>query len=173
MPLNTLRSTGSKPYFLQRSRVFITQVNRFRSRNLSSGSRKANLSAGSTKAETCNNLTTDQLSPKYNQLPSQNCDEESFYRYTSGRWLWKEKEQLSRRYVKFDVGELTRIAKQVTGSKSCIQVQKLPEGNFNKVFLIEMSNGKEVIAKLPNPNAGRAYFTTASEVATMDYVRDS
>ena len=34
-----------------------------------------------------------------------------------------------------------------------------------------MDDGKEVIAKLPNPNAGRAHFTTASEVATMDYVR--
>jgi hypothetical protein len=50
-------------------------------------------------------------------------------------------------------------------------VQKLPEGNFSKVFLITMDDGKEVIAKLPNPNAGRAHFTTASEVATMDYVR--
>lgn len=61
---------------------------------------------------------------------------------------------------------------QVTGSKSCIHVQKLPEGNFNKVFLITMDDGKEVIAKLPNPNSGRKHFTTASEVATMDYVRN-
>lgn len=67
--------------------------------------------------------------------------------------------------------ELARIAAQVTRSKSCIQVQKLPEGNFSKVFLITMDDGKEVIAKLPNPNAGRPHFTTASEVATMDYVR--
>ncbi|KAJ5972391.1 Aminoglycoside phosphotransferase [Penicillium vulpinum] len=35
-----------------------------------------------------------------------------------------------------------------------------------------MDDGKEVIAKLPNPNAGPQYFTTASEVATMDYVRN-
>lgn len=33
-----------------------------------------------------------------------------------------------------------------------------------------MDDGREVIAKLPNPNAGRPYFTTASEVATMDFV---
>jgi hypothetical protein len=28
-----------------------------------------------------------------------------------------------------------------------------------------MDNGKEVIAKIPNPNAGLSHFTTASEVA--------
>ncbi|KGO36367.1 hypothetical protein PEX1_018120 [Penicillium expansum] len=54
----------------------------------------------------------------------------------------------------------------------CVEVQKLPEGKFNKVFLLTMDDGKEVIAKLPNPNSGPQYFTTASEVATMDYVRN-
>ncbi|KAJ5783417.1 Aminoglycoside phosphotransferase [Penicillium psychrosexuale] len=100
------------------------------------------------------------------------CDEDSFYRYTSGRWLWNEEEQLSRRYVKFNLAELVRIATQATGSMSCVEVQKLPEGNFNKVFLLTMDDGKEIIAKLPNPNAGPQYFTTASEVATMDFVRN-
>src|SRR5690348_16121489 len=32
-----------------------------------------------------------------------------------------------------------------------------------------MNDGRELIAKLPNPNAGRQHFTTASEVATMDF----
>lgn len=36
-----------------------------------------------------------------------------------------------------------------------------------------MNDGNEVIAKVPNPNAGRPHFTTASEVATMDFVRYS
>ena len=35
---------------------------------------------------------------------------------------------------------------------------------------ITMDNGREIIAKLPNPNAGRPHFTAASEVATMDFV---
>ncbi|KAF2995261.1 hypothetical protein E8E13_003826 [Curvularia kusanoi] len=35
-----------------------------------------------------------------------------------------------------------------------------------------MDDGRELIAKIPNPNAGRAHYTTASEVATMDYVRN-
>ncbi|DAA73906.1 TPA_exp: Uncharacterized protein A8136_3892 [Trichophyton benhamiae CBS 112371] len=35
-----------------------------------------------------------------------------------------------------------------------------------------MDDGKEVIAKIPNPNAGRPHFVTSSEVATMDFVRN-
>lgn len=33
-----------------------------------------------------------------------------------------------------------------------------------------MDNGKEVFAKLPNPNAGPARYVTASEVATREFV---
>jgi hypothetical protein len=33
-----------------------------------------------------------------------------------------------------------------------------------------MDNGTEVVAKLPNPNAGPAHYTTASEVATQTLV---
>jgi len=33
-----------------------------------------------------------------------------------------------------------------------------------------MDDGKRVIAKVPNPNAGQPHYTTASEVATMDFV---
>lgn len=41
---------------------------------------------------------------------------------------------------------------------------------YNRVLLLCMDNGKEVVAKIPNPNSGRAHFTTASEVATMKFV---
>lgn len=33
-----------------------------------------------------------------------------------------------------------------------------------------MDNGSEVFAKLPNSTAGPAYYTTASEVATREFV---
>jgi hypothetical protein len=36
-----------------------------------------------------------------------------------------------------------------------------------------MDNGLEVLAKLPNPIARPAYFTTASEVATREFVSTS
>jgi hypothetical protein len=39
---------------------------------------------------------------------------------------------------------------------------------YNKAAIMSMDDGREVIAKVPNPNAGVPHFTTASEVATMD-----
>ncbi|KAK2766152.1 hypothetical protein FQN54_007668 [Arachnomyces sp. PD_36] len=36
-----------------------------------------------------------------------------------------------------------------------------------------MDNGLEMIARLPNPIAGPAYYTTASEVATREFLRDA
>ncbi|KAJ5609651.1 hypothetical protein N7528_010218 [Penicillium herquei] len=35
-----------------------------------------------------------------------------------------------------------------------------------------MDNGAEILAKLPNPNAGPAHLTVASEVATRELLRD-
>lgn len=103
-----------------------------------------------------------------NNLGDQNHD--LLLRYTSGRWLWNEETQLSARHVKFDVGALCQVAADSVGSGSCRDITKLTEGNFNKVLLLTMDDGKEVIAKIPNPNAGRARFVTSSEVATMDFV---
>ncbi|KAL3481749.1 kinase-like domain-containing protein [Aspergillus californicus] len=97
---------------------------------------------------------------------------EALNRFTSGRWLWREQEQLACRYLKFDPSKLLDIAASATDSKKCVQVVKVTEGQYNKVFLLTMDDGHEVIVKLSNPNAGRAHFTTASEVATMDFLRN-
>ena len=51
-------------------------------------------------------------------------------------------------------------------------MSKLGEGNFNKTFLLKMDNGAEVIARIPHPNAGPPHFTTASEVATLCFLRN-
>lgn len=95
---------------------------------------------------------------------------ESFFRYTSGRWLWDEETQLRVRYTKFDVAELKRIAVESTGAKSCNSMVKLAEGGYNKVFKLVMDNGVVAIARIPTPNPGPLFKTTASEVATMDFV---
>ncbi|KAL2826613.1 hypothetical protein BDW59DRAFT_171719 [Aspergillus cavernicola] len=84
----------------------------------------------------------------------------SIYHYKSGRWLWNEKQQLAARYIKFNLNALCSLAAQSVGSKSCVAATTLTEGNFRK----------EVITKVPNPNAGRRHGTTASEVAVMDFV---
>ena len=95
---------------------------------------------------------------------------EPFFRYTSGRWLWDEEKQLRQRYIKFNVGELKRIAAESIGAKSCVEMSKVGEGGYNKVFKLVMDTGAVAIARIPCPNAGPPVKTTASEVATMDFV---
>lgn len=77
---------------------------------------------------------------------------------------------MARRYTPFDIDELIRVAGEALGSSTCTDIEKLPEGNFNKTFLLSFSDGKQGIARVPNTNAGRPFFSTASEVATMDFV---
>lgn len=95
---------------------------------------------------------------------------ESLFSFTRGRFVVDEADQVARRYVKFNMNELARIAAQSIGAKFCIDIQKCPDGMYNKCYVLTMDDGKEVIAKVPNPNAGRPHFATASEVATMDFV---
>ena len=64
-----------------------------------------------------------------------------------------------------------RIAAMAVGRDRCIDIIKVTEGGFNKIFLLTMDDGYEVIARIPTPIAGPAYYTTASEVATMDFLR--
>ena len=95
---------------------------------------------------------------------------EDFFRFTRGRMIFDAEHVLSQRYVRFNVRELARLAAKAVGSENCVKVQKCPDGRHNKVLSMKMNDGKEVIAKIPNPNAGRAHLTTASEVATMEFV---
>lgn len=47
----------------------------------------------------------------------------------------------------------------------------IAEGSFNKTFRLAMDNESAAIAKIPHPIDGPKYYTTAPEVATMDFVR--
>ncbi|KAJ5735570.1 phosphotransferase enzyme family protein [Penicillium malachiteum] len=88
------------------------------------------------------------------------------------RLFFKEEKELERRHVKFNLQELLKIAVNACkGVRSGIKVTKCPEGLHNKAFILTMDNGSEVLAKLPNPNAGPAHFTVASEVATRELLR--
>ena len=85
--------------------------------------------------------------------------------------MWNEHEQLQRRHVKFNLAALIRVVEDAVGPDArCVGFAKLPEGNFNKTCIATMQDGHELIARLPNPNAGRPHYTTASKVATMAYV---
>ncbi|KAH6678552.1 hypothetical protein B0J14DRAFT_625117 [Halenospora varia] len=79
---------------------------------------------------------------------------------------------MSQRHVSFNVNELARIAAEAIGSSICVSVEKYPDGMYNKAMLLTMEDGTQVVAKVPNPNAGKPHFTTASEVATMDFARN-
>ena len=84
-----------------------------------------------------------------------------------------EAENLRKREIRFDMNELAKVAANSVGATQCISIKKYPDGMFNKAFLFSMEYGSEVVAKVPNPNAGLPHFTTASEVAMMDFVSPS
>jgi hypothetical protein len=101
------------------------------------------------------------------------CNVEDLYTYSAQRWIWNEEQQLRNKYVSFDLDALIQVAQEAAGYNAvCVTVSKLPEGNFNKAFLVTMQDGLELVVKIPNPSAGASHYTTASEVATMQYVRN-
>ncbi|KAJ5044951.1 hypothetical protein NUH16_001761 [Penicillium rubens] len=96
---------------------------------------------------------------------------EEYFRNTSRRWIFNETDRLNERYVKFRPTELQRIAGEAVKQVYCPGITKFAEGGFNKVFLLRAKNGREVIARIPTPIAGPPHYTTASEVATMNFLR--
>jgi len=95
---------------------------------------------------------------------------DDLFNYTRGRFVCDEEHEMSQRHVHFNVDELARLAAEAVGANLCINIEKYPDGMFNKAMVLTMDNGAQVVAKIPNPNAGTPHFTTASEVATMDFV---
>lgn len=85
----------------------------------------------------------------------------------------REKQQRDCRYVKFDVEALCELVASTGPTVSPVrEVEKL-EGGFSKALRIEKEHGTEVIASIPCPNAGPATYTTASEVAVLQYGTDA
>ncbi|KIY52783.1 hypothetical protein FISHEDRAFT_14711, partial [Fistulina hepatica ATCC 64428] len=74
------------------------------------------------------------------------------------------------RYIKFDVSALHRTAAKAIGAHTVTSMTKIAE-NLNRVFLLSFDNGTEAIAHFSTPLAGPAHYLTASEVATMDFLR--
>lgn len=99
-------------------------------------------------------------------------DPQDFFRYTSGRWLWGEEQQLREKYREFNISGLQKVAVEACSAGPCVRMEKIGEGSYNKSFSLTMANKMKFIARVPNPNAGPAFLTTASEVATMDFVSD-
>ncbi|KAM5454775.1 hypothetical protein MaudCBS49596_002072 [Microsporum audouinii] len=106
----------------------------------------------------------------HSSVPDWNSNDE-FFKFTRGRFVVEEADNLRRREIRFDMNRLAQVAADSIGAAQCISVKKYPDGMFSKAFLLSMDDGREVVAKVPNPNAGLAHFTTASEVATMEFAR--
>jgi hypothetical protein len=114
--------------------------------------------------EPCSMWTMGALSKKH--LPS----DAEIFNFTRGRFVDNEEDELSQRHRTFNVTELARQAAYITQTDRCVSIRKYSDGMHNRVLLLSMNNGKEVVAKIPNPNSGQPHFTTASEVATMKFV---
>ncbi|KIY46376.1 hypothetical protein FISHEDRAFT_66475 [Fistulina hepatica ATCC 64428] len=89
--------------------------------------------------------------------------------YTSGRWLYNESQQMALRTTPFHVRALFARISWLFGA-DVVHVDKR-EGLFNKSFIVTLSSGMSLVARVKNSIAGPAHYTTASEVATMDYCR--
>ncbi len=81
--------------------------------------------------------------------------------------------RLAERRLSFNVNELKKAAaSSVNKSESdVIDLRKMAEGGFNRVFEIAMKDGTSVVARLPYPSTLPRRLAVASEVATMGFVR--
>ena len=93
------------------------------------------------------------------------------YKYTSGRWLRRDKLQRDARFLTFDFNALrTKVLELSPGASSITSYEKM-EGGYNRVFIFTCDNSKRVVARIPTFVAGPARLTTNSEVATIRYSR--
>lgn len=83
--------------------------------------------------------------------PANSTPRRDFFSYTPGRYLYNENLRFAERYVEFNVEALENIAARSVGWKKVTRIRKLAEGGFNRVFLLTMEDGFEVIAKIPYP----------------------
>ncbi|PPQ73152.1 hypothetical protein CVT26_014818 [Gymnopilus dilepis] len=98
---------------------------------------------------------------------------DNFFNYTSGLWLVNKDLRLAERRREFNVGELRRLAAQSVGRtfKDVANMVKLDEGGFNRIFLITMNDGFQMVARIPYPVTVPKFYAIASEVATMRFLR--
>ncbi|KAF7586221.1 Phosphotransferase enzyme, partial [Aspergillus hancockii] len=85
---------------------------------------------------------------------------------------YNESRKLSERRREFNVPELKRLAAESInqGVNDVSRFEKLAEGGFNRTFLVTMTNGFQLIARIPYPITEPKYLVVASEVATLDYL---
>ncbi|EEH41093.2 phosphotransferase enzyme family protein [Paracoccidioides lutzii Pb01] len=96
---------------------------------------------------------------------------QTLFSYTSGRFMYNETKRLAERYVEFNVAALKEAVCKHTGRARVTSLAKLAEGRFNRVFLLALDDGLQVIVKIPFHNSFPKQYATASEVATLAFLR--
>jgi hypothetical protein len=88
-------------------------------------------------------------------------------------WSWNDSFKHDERRRSFNVSELKRLAAAAVNRKveDVARSQKLAEGGFNRIFLITMSDGFQLVGRIPYPVTEPKHLVVASEVATMDFLR--
>jgi hypothetical protein len=51
------------------------------------------------------------------------------------------------------VNELARVAAKAAKANKCVNIEKCPDGLYNKAFLMTMNKDMEVLAKVPIPTS--------------------
>ncbi|KAF2845642.1 hypothetical protein T440DRAFT_502359 [Plenodomus tracheiphilus IPT5] len=97
---------------------------------------------------------------------------EDLFQYTNGRFLVKEKESRTQRYLKFNLDKLCALAASAGNSNAPIRTIEKLEGGFSKALILRKEDGTEVVAKLPFAIAGPPKYLTASEAAVLQYLHD-
>ncbi|KAE8137321.1 kinase-like domain-containing protein [Aspergillus pseudotamarii] len=78
---------------------------------------------------------------------------EQLFEYTNGRFLANEGHERSKRYARFNLDALCTLVSSLPTVSSPISKIDNMEGYFNKAMLMTAENGKEIIAKIPCPQA--------------------
>ncbi|KAF8446316.1 hypothetical protein L210DRAFT_3642556 [Boletus edulis BED1] len=64
-------------------------------------------------------------------------EDEHFFQYTSGRWIYNEREQTCIQYVSFNVDALKRVAAAVVKANRCVEMIKTAEDVLSKHFPLD------------------------------------
>lgn len=77
------------------------------------------------------------------------------------------------RRLAFNVDALRQLAVESINQNltDVISFSKLAEGGFNRTFVITLSGGRQIVARVPYPVTVPKYYAVASEVATIEYLR--
>ncbi|KAJ5575573.1 serine/threonine protein kinase [Penicillium sp. DV-2018c] len=97
--------------------------------------------------------------------------DDDLFSYSSGRFLYNEELRLRERHVRFDVTALENAISKHVGHGNVKSIVKLSEGGFNRVLLATMEDGFKAIVKIPYWISVPKTYATASEVATLTFLR--